>query len=574
MSNHEQTNTLPTPEANEIYDDNLEQWREAAHHDLGESAVGFAMREDLTEITEVAEIPVSHERAEKGQDVRTVIGRAERLAEAGMERTPFNGMEVKRAIDGYYVDHEVTLYAVGAIVKGEMNPDELSSLVAEGEQGTIIHNDQLRKALVALDSLNRSGNQQQRDLLANITLEALYTEPSVGQLTLDDETMQRVAREKAELTMLVNPRSNSHLSIEALAGEQLKSIENAKQRAGNETRNAGQLLFHNTAYGHGVSQGGNIRGRARQGSTQEKVSITTAELEGHSILSHWSELYDPINYKSLEAESMQSKTIAVPLGEIIKNAPYARGLEFAVVESKADRTVDTLDIGLADGSTVTGMIGPGASDMMGGSEAKVDRVFWASKDSIDEGAQYDIAVHGGAIMRMNHEKGFQEPVVYEIQSDSDRLRSYNGNMRNDERVAAARADMDAGLSQREMLREHGSTIDTTATGYGFPNRVVVEDLKLSTQSPASQWIKGGAQVRLAGAGERSIATEDQAEAAAESIRAIQRESVARFADTYVVPLRAIDTRLGSFSDNLVAHQYGERLSEQLRFKANNVEQAA
>jgi hypothetical protein len=527
------------------------------------------------EIEKLSEHPVMAENIRgveyipsKKEGVEGALERAETLAEAGIEKSDFRGPEVREAIKGYYTDHEVTLQMVGDIVRGAAAEDEVEKALATRDGSFTIGNEQLREAIRVLADLDQSQKINERNEFAETVLDTLYREPCIGQLTLDEDVINRVAREKAQLMLAVSWRARRYFSIEQCQEEEARKIRSAEKSTINETRHAGQLLFHNTVYGHDMGWNGSLRGRHRQRNTQDKVSITTVDLPGHARLPHWSELYDPIGYKQPQennrlVESMQALTVAVPLGEIVKQAPFGRGLEYAVVEAKDDHDVAALLVG-SEGGSVVGEIGPGAADNMGAGLASIDRVFWASNDDPDTGADYDVPILGADIMRMDDTQGFEVPVVYQIQSDSDRLRNYNRAARDKDRVDGIRTDM-ATYSQRELLHEHGSAVNSVGAGMGFghPNRVSIEDVSLDTDSPAIDWVDGGASLALKG-GERGINRSEQARAAEEPIRKIQQESVDRFKNEYVVPLRAISTKLGGMGDNSVRNQYGEKLEYSLR----------
>ena len=549
-------------------------------HGLHEAQVELPDHQEVAEIIareieKLGEHPVMTENVRgveyipsKKEGLEGALERAETLAEAGIERSDFRGPEVREAIKGYYADHEAALQMVGDIIRGTAMKDDIEKVLTVSDGGSIIANEQLREAIRVLNSLDQEQKINERNEFAETVLDTLYCEPCIGQLTLDEDVINRVAREKAQLMLAVSWRAKYYLSIEQCQEEEASRIRSVRKSTINETRHAGQLLFHNTVYGHDMGWNGSLRGRHRQRNTQDKVSITTVDLPDHARLPHWSELYDPIGYKQPQennrsVESMQALTVAVPLGEIVKQAPFGRGLEYAVVEAKDDRDVVASSVGSED-EPVVGEIGPGASDNMGVDLASIDRVFWASSDDPDTGADYDIPILGADIMRMDDTQGFEVPVVYQIQSDSDRLRNYNRAVKDEDRVDGIRADMDT-YSQRELLHEHGSAVNNVGAGagYGHPNRVSIEDIRLNMDSPAIDWANGGASLALRG-GEYGIRRGEQEHAAEESIRKIQQESMNRFKNEYVVPLRAIGGKLGRLGDNAVNHQYGEKLEDSLR----------
>jgi len=526
---------------------------------------------DLTEHPVMQETPGTVEyitsneaKTEQEKTIDAAVERAERAAEAGIERSDFQGPEVRRAIKSYYVDHETTLTVIEAIAAGTLSAEDKEKLLTKKSSDSA-EESIFDKAISASIRLGDGGETEKRDNILLATLGDVYEEPCVGQRTLDEADIDELARRKSDVEDMLKPPLYDNK--EARIDSAKRGIELAQVAARNETRDAGQLLFHNTFFGHDVDMNGSLRGRHQQEGSQDKVNVTTGNIAGHSSLTHWSEMYDPIGYKwatdsTEKADKGMALTLAVPLGEVIKQAPLARGMEYANVDAKAGRDVDASQIG-HEGQKVVGEIGSGGMDSVGHATPNVDRVFWASKESVSEGASYDVPVGGTDIMQLDPERGIEMPVVYAIQSDNDRLRNYNETLRKvPPGDTELRQDMDT-LSQREMLHKYGQALDdpNNGIGYGYPTRIDIQDLRLSTASPASQWISGGADIRLTG-GEPGARSDYQAAAAEPYIRGIQKESIDRFAGSYVVPLRAVKMNFRSNTrDNSVINQYGTSLDE-------------
>lgn len=508
-------------------------------------------------------VPYAEISVEKETSIDAAVERAERAAELGIERSDFQGPEVRKAIKSYYADHEVALTVIEAMIKGTLSEADKTKLFAAKQAGDDSRDSIFGEALKTSTRLYEKGDIEGRNALLAATLDDIYREPCIGQQTLDEAGVAELAKRKSDIDDVLQPYrlGDKEDSIQA----EVFSIRAAQEEARNETRNAGQLLFHNTLYGRDVLTNNSLRGRHQQQATQEKVNITTGDVEGHSALVHWSELYDPVGYKNVmqnnkNAEAM-AMTIAVPLGEMVKKAPYGRELEYGNVEAKAGRSVDASRIG-HEGEKVIGEIGAGAPDTLGKTPSSVDRGFWADRENRQKAAGYDTVIGGMDIMKEDPKTGIETPTVYVIQSDSDRLRNYNVASRksDSEKIAEWRKDTEE-LSQRDFLKKHGQSFNDAGSGigYGIPNRVDIQDIHLSTDTPAAQWLRGGADVALGGS-DRGASFEQQAAQAEPYIRAMQKESMDRFAGTYVVPLRAANMQFDSNDrDNTITNAYGDKL---------------
>lgn len=462
--------------------------------------------------------------------------RAEIMSEGGIERSEFGGVETMMAIESYYGDHEVALTTLKAIANGEtITPNANLGITNE------LMNEGIKR--LAEEGDNRQLFREMTDLL--------YREPCVGQLTLDAPTIDRIAREKVNLLQSLG-MSNSNYENAVAAEKQL--IEIAQQETRNEVRNAGQLLFHNSVYGKEIRWNGSLRGRAQQEATQENVRITTASTEGHSTIPHFSEVYDPVGYKRDHNQNArnveqgaQAMTVAVPIAEVIKQAPYSRGLEYATVRAKdmnADLAVVTENYG-----KVTGAIGAGGMDGVGYNQLSLDRTFAAAPDKV-AGERYDIPLSGKDTMRYNDVTRQDESVVYEIQSRSDQVYNLHEEAKRADgaKLTQIRQDL-SDFGQAYALREHGNGIDSAGSGmgYGMPKKVIIEDREVAgTEVPERA---------------QREPTADMSEA---DIRAIEAASIRRFKGEYVVPLRAVATEFMLSGDSQTGNPYGVNLARMLQ----------
>ncbi|MDB5167432.1 MAG: hypothetical protein JWN26_577 [Candidatus Saccharibacteria bacterium] len=506
---------------------------------------------------------------------------AEQAAEA-IEHSEFTGPEVESAVKNYYTDHEVTLKLLGTLVEG--SPDDAVDILNIDEKSLGIESDLLRLVVQQLARLRIGQSDEKfRELAAALCHDALFREPCVGQSTLTDKTIEGVVEEMNRLQQLMYPSEGPYAQKPKLidAGWIRQSMENAN----NEVRPAGQLLFHNTPYGRDISGGHDksLQGRARQRQSvktghQERVRMVTSADEGHSDNIHWSELYDPITYKYVDnrtpgieqvpPDRVQGVTFAIPLAEIIEQAPIGRGIRYAVVEGKPGAV--SLKPDESSGGP-TGNIGVGSPDAVGRS-ASIDRVFWASEESRDRATDYEVSLWGNDTVINNPATGQAESSIYMIQSGVDRLWNYRfrreriveGSLEDDQLQADGR-----NLSEKDFLDKYGAGIlapQDSDTDEVHPKAVFIDDLKVpSADQTAVEAKKGGDSVIGRDPILKDRVSREVMVASAEPvIHGLQEESRRRFSGKYVVPLRAIYAEFMNGSDNIIDNQYGENVGRLLR----------
>jgi hypothetical protein len=228
-------------------------------------------------------------------------------------------------------------------------------------------------------------------------------------------------------------------------------------------------------------------------------------------------------------------TFAVPLADVIAKTPFGRGLRYAVVEGGPDAAASQPN------GQLVGSIGVGSTESVGGAFGASDRVFWASDKSYAEATDYEIPI---------------DETAYAIQSDNDRLANYlhwrgsieKGGPEDQELQELART-----VSEREIIQKYGSIV---SSGSNQPKLISIRDLEMDESRSALEAVKSGA----------SILQSDQAGTAARQaglaepvIERLEKESLAKFADQYVVPLRATRPAFMNKGDNMVNNAYGERV---------------
>jgi hypothetical protein len=537
LATHQEPGDVEVVPAEVVSDQSVSGWEQ-----MQGSVQGFAEQQFLPAHETNESVPTP-EKMSTEKAMIEAARRAEVMAEVARGRTEFSGEKVNKAIDSYYVDHEVSLTALEAVASADDSAGAEEMLLAVEKSG--VQSEVLSVALKeALALKSQGGPEYHRSMETALAL--AYAEPCVGQLTLNEQDVDRIVATKMEIARKAGIPGNEENRLASMR----QGMYMAQSDARNEVRNAGQLLFHNTNFGEKVWAEGAIRGRAKQLTAQEKVYMTTGNShEAHSVVPHWSELYSSNEYKRGVAgaertgkfyeEETAAMTVAAPLAEIIEHAPYGRGVEYAVVDAKYGAEVYALPVGL-EGKTC-GSIGPGAADFVGSERASIDRVFWASADSAQEGADYEIPVHGQDIMQWDAEKGREDPTTYLIQSSGD----VDHNRKN-KFARMNPADLPQGMTAQEAFDLETTDPDRSAalfgnsildpnrgTGYGDPNKVVIQDTGNSLEENAG---------------------------AEEAIRELQKDSVRRFKGKFVVPLRAVANAHNKFlfrADSRVENYYGK-----------------
>ncbi|MGB4967087.1 MAG: hypothetical protein WBO35_02690 [Candidatus Saccharimonadales bacterium] len=400
------------------------------------------------------------------------------MAERSVEALPFKPTpEVIQSVEGFYNDNDKMLLAVSAYVRG----DATEMIVGRKE----IDNPLFSRALEDLTSRMDGNRTAEADELAVDILRELYSECSVGAMTMSDEFIAARAQEIFEVESALRP--NEHINSVATNTNLLTGY---RQGALQETRPAGMLLFHNTPHlGTIIPRGFKISGRSGQtalyGSSQSNTIRYKKGHESHTNVLHFSEAYDPWGYHMLQTDNrndieketpLLSGTVAIPLAEVIKVAPYARDTRYAVLEAKPDSEIVATS---PDETTVVGIIAAGQPDVAGRKFLGTDRVFFASNelDSIHDAHNYslDFGPMGREVWDTSEPKGY-----------------------------IIRTGVDAGLDGRDLNAVSGA-------GFGYPNVITV-------QTP-----KHGAN--------------EVGKVVAPELLKIEADSNSRYPGQYVVPLR-------------------------------------
>lgn len=474
------------------------------------------------------------EQRELSPTERTVEAAKERaaeMAERGIERSDFDGEAVEQAIESYYGDQEVTLSVLESFggVPSDEQLAEIRQLRNQDELG--VESEVYNQVFTALETA--SSEEERRDVM-EAAIRLSYTEPCVGQLSLEAGDIQAIAERKQALLGGINPdKTNAYSDT---VDFQVKQIEEAQEVALNEVRPAGQLLFHNTGFGRAIEdRGGGLRGRFSQEQAYGDSHKATADKEGHSQLIHFSEMYDPFNYKGSEQDDgavSRSETYAIPLAKVIENAPVAAGLEMATVTKKAESSFVPRE---RRGANV-GAIGAGEMQQVGSDTFSKDRVFWANESSQALAADYAIPLNAKE--------------VYVLQSSYDRENSSEA-VSNDLYVKALGVELSEevspdALSQgdilsmgyrdlREELQRYDMPADVSADKWGQPGaRKLRDQVTEHLREKVTSYRGPEAAYTYVDLGDEKMSYG----AHNERIAAIMDESQQRYEGQMVVPLRA------------------------------------
>jgi hypothetical protein len=308
---------------------------------------------ELIEIGSSAIIESTTEKSSLAQELTDIPDKLKpRIAEAINDSEFVASPELSGAIEGYYVDHNRLAAAVeGVIAKTMTNEDAQKIIDGEFDGGSYVMNTALKELVEGYGIAEKRNETLQQ--AEKIVSSVLFNEVCVGAMTVKPEDTQVVSvlyekvRETADQEGM-NVRTVSQESFDSKLEARTKRLH---EEAWDDTRHAGQLLFHNTPFMNDiVLQGGeagtvpySITSRSNRQQTGAELKATTVVgpegYDMHTNVPHWSERFIPFAYKTVMGSNKEYKgdspaTIAVPLAELIKTSPYGRDNEYAVVSLK------------------------------------------------------------------------------------------------------------------------------------------------------------------------------------------------------------------------------------------------
>lgn len=333
-----------------------------------------------------------------------------RIDEA-VERSEFASTpEVRRAIEGYYGDHYKFATVIESILKDKQSTamyDAVSDGIFNGENLT------LNKALQKLSDPSLSRTLQLRKTY-EMTLELLFNEVAIGITTLDERELdkkyqllesirQQAMKDRALFTGRdggqfwgENEYKNDFSNLDKATPQRIKEkLDFGIERFWGDGRFAGQLEFHNTPFMEDMLKDGfTLRTKTSQRLHAGDYQSTTLDIPQHSETIHFCESYMAQHYKSVVNGKQvdfvtMGSTIAIPLAEVVRIAPYARHAEYAEVELKTDGDKLTVidDTLLQEGGYDTGNPGQGDNKP---TRHGIDRTFYADARDRSKGEDYAI----------------------------------------------------------------------------------------------------------------------------------------------------------------------------------------
>lgn len=341
--------------------------------------------------------------------------------------------EVREAIHGWYGDH----YALGSMIEASVNgevTDEQLEAILESPDGVVTteldsvldHLDKydggvptppsaeiatrLLAASIKRERLAKTPEERDKQHAKTLRIacsaisEVIFQENSLGITTISNPEIEQVRFLHSILSETISVTDDSELI-------DLENTENrinlVKSNFWEDVRYAGQLEFHNTGTLEEVAKGGLMsrteqfrrHGYMRAGTESDNTKM-------HSVVPHFGESYMPGFYSGLnynmpnpnQGDGHGSGTVAIPLAEIIKIAPFARDARYAVVRPRTADVISKVPMRTAESisaGTAGGKDDPNSSG--------VDRVFFAS--ATQEGGvipdAYSIPIdseHGATLM--------------------------------------------------------------------------------------------------------------------------------------------------------------------------------
>ncbi len=352
------------------------------------------------------------------------------------ERSP----EIEEAIKSYYADHYRSAMIIDHVVRGEaVDPSVLVN------EDVMLESFQLTESLEKI--ITEQDRSKQLEKAHEFIGKKLFSEAAVGQTTVSEQEVglalglneQLLQQAQSENVYIHFPNTDERVK---------ENIERGMKRFWEDSRAAGQLEFHNTPFADEMAQANfKLRSKPNQRKTDGDYRSVTADVKGHSQSVHFSETFFTDSYKDVQAGNQVDHitiggTVAVPLAEIVKQLPYARGGEYGVMALKPgaedkSTVIEDANIFALDGHHNGGEVDDEPS------KSGRDRTFYADKFSREKGEDYEINF-GKA---MGTSTGNTSSIIF-LQRDIDHThrKQFNENLKN----VDARLDFGAGEGYPEV----------------------------------------------------------------------------------------------------------------------------
>lgn len=368
------------------------------------------MREQFPAPVETYTVEDAEQEHQSGEDLAERLTELPELLapriEKAIDACEFeNSPEVSEAIRGYYNDH----YKLALIAERAIQGESVDPEIIARDDTTLEAYDLVRSVHDMIDESDRASQFQKINELIKTKL---FAEVGVGITTIDDGETAVV--EGLYDQMLEQARAEDiRITYPAHPGELRRIRESQTKNFWKDSRAAGQLEFHNTPFADKLAaENFMLRTRSNQVEHTGDFQAVTIASEGHSQSLHFSEEYMTDGYKRVQAGKQVAEvtvggTIAVPLAEVVKQLPYARGGEYGVVTLKNNVEPKMTVIDSANILALGGGENPGGDDLQP-SEYGTDRTFYA--DKFDQKKAENYALDFGRATNSKH--GPASSIIY------------------------------------------------------------------------------------------------------------------------------------------------------------------
>lgn len=369
---------------------------------------------------------------------------AERAKEAMNDCEFQSTPELQESIEGFYHDHFYLAGAIKAIAEGRFDSELFEAILRDprikdwerglGESAPV---SEIPNAITAAYRLARISQkivgdqgqlseEQMRERHVNALRHCgdalritLFRETSVGISTIGDSEVV-LAQELA--TQVRSAASEAGFDESSKGWHRLPDPDNFPYLIGksqeafwDDTRHAGQLLFHGTSDLGEIHNRGAMSRNQQVRETGRMNAQTTVSDDGgrtmHSVVPHFSEFYGGHQYAAGE----RGGTFAIPLVKIIEQAPYARDAKYGLLIPKTNGVLDRVPSATRQS---VGSSAAGEADEVG--SRGPDRVFFASPDEESDTLPDDY------VIKMNDKKG--KPATYVVNDNYTRSKMDVNNL--------------------------------------------------------------------------------------------------------------------------------------------------
>lgn len=299
-----------------------------------------------------------------------------------------SSQEIKDAIKGYYEDHYKAAVVVEQVING--TPIDLDIII--GDENTTLESYGLTRSLGDIVTEQERGRQLEK--LNNFIEKKLFAEVAVGQTTIGEQEVTLTCHLAEQLAEQAK-REDVYIRRPASEQEIVTRRQNCVTDFWEDSRAAGQLEFHNTPFADKAALDNfKLRTRSNQLEHNGDFNAVTVASEGHSQSLHFSEEFMSDGYKKVQLGKQVNEvtiggTIAVPLAEVVKQLPYARGGEYGVLALKEGVRPKSTVIDSANIYAFGGAENPGGDDT-GPSKWGTDRTFYADQYDRTKGENYEL----------------------------------------------------------------------------------------------------------------------------------------------------------------------------------------